>query len=749
MSPSRTSPCLFLLLVFLSFSIPSTFSSPLSTISISHFSNVTLVCALVQSSPTNFFDLNCTALPYRTQRSYPSGAVPYAAVAAGDDFLCALTSPPDNSNATMRWWHFAIHGSDPGKRIYRGPSLVALAAGDSRVCGLIGDARKPTCWRWPEVSFPAGLSFTDIAVGRDFVCGLSNYGSIKCFGNDSDIVGREHPGNFSSVAAGSRHACGITTDGKLSCWGAGAPKVPDFPTGIVSMALGANRTCVLRANGTVLCWGDNPQLPCDIAAEEFITIEAKGDAVCGILTANFSVVCWGSEIFRQNHVVYDRAKPGTCVPTSRCNCSFFPGSGSFCSDNQVICQPCNLRLKSSSPPPFPPPTNSTQSSGGTSSSKKGRLVFIVLGSVGLGLGISAAIGFVVFKHCTKRSNGRVHDTLGMGSMRPTPRVGPILDGRLGPFVEEFSMEALLRATDDFAESHKIGSGSFGLVYRATLADGRVVAIKRAHLASSSSRTIHKRRVQERAFLSELAVLSRVNHKNLVRLFGYCQEHGEKVLVYELMANGTLHDHLHKLKNSPLNSWKARLKVALDAARGIEYLHRYAVPAIIHRDIKSSNILLDVEWTAKVADFGLSLTSPGDEISAAGTVGYMDPEYYRLQRLTAKSDVYSFGVVLLELVTGCKAIHRSGEGSDSPRNVVEMAVPWIEADEVDRVLDRRIAPPTPAEVEAVAYVGYVAAECVRPEGRERPEMSEVVAALERAVAACWVAGLDRSETQRSR
>ncbi|KAG1328183.1 serine/threonine-protein kinase-like protein CCR4 [Cocos nucifera] len=645
----------------------------------------------------------------------------------------------------MRWWAFSSDDADPGKRIYRGPSLVALAAGDSRVCGLIGDARKPTCWRWPEVSFPTGLGFTEIAVGRDFVCGLLNCGSIKCFGNDSDIVGTEPPGNFGSVAAGSRHACAITTDGKLTCWGAGAPKVNESTTGILSMALGANRTCLLRADGTVLCWGEEPRLPADIAAEQFISIEAKGDAVCGILAKNFSVVCWGSENFRQNHVVYGRAKPGTCAPSSSCRCGVLPDSGNFCSDGQVICQPCSLQLRSN-PPPFPPPTNSTQS---RSTSKGRKLVFIVLGSGGLGLGFLAVIGFIICRHCDKRSSRRVHDTLELGSMRPPPRVEPILDGRLGPSVEEFSMEALLQATDDFADSHKIGSGSFGLVYRATLADGRVVAIKRADLASSSSRASHKRRVQERAFLSELAQLSRVNHKNLVRLFGYCQERGERVLVYEFMANGTLHDHLHKLENSPLNSWAARLRVALDAARGIEYLHTYAVPAIIHRDIKSSNILLDGEWTAKVADFGLSLTSPDDETSAAGTVGYMDPEYYRLQRLTAKSDVYSFGVVLLELVTGCKAIHRSEEGSDSPRNVVEMAVPWIEADEVDMVLDRRLAPPTPAEVEAVAYVGYVAAECVRAEGRERPGMSEVVAVLERAVAVCEVAGMDRTEADRSR
>ncbi|PQQ18881.1 serine/threonine-protein kinase-like protein CCR4 [Prunus yedoensis var. nudiflora] len=146
-----------------------------------------------------------------------------------------------------------------------------------------------------------------------------------------------------------------------------------------------------------------------------------------------------------------------------------------------------------------------------------------------------------------------------------------------------------------------------------------------------------------------------------------------------MNNATLHDHLHNLPHSPLVSWAARINVALDAARGVEYLHMYAVPPVIHRDIKSSNILLDDTLRAKVSDFGLSLMGPEDDQSylslrAAGTFGYMDPEYYRLQQLTTKSDVYSFGVVLLELLSGYNAIHKNENGV--PRNVVDFVVPYI-------------------------------------------------------------------------
>lgn len=179
---------------------------------------------------------------------------------------------------------------------------------------------------------------------------------------------------------------------------------------------------------------------------------------------------------------------------------------------------------------------------------------------------------------------------------------------------------------------------------------------------------------------------------------------------------------------------------LDASRGIEYLHSYAVPPIIHRDIKSSNILLDGNWVAKVSDFGLSLMGPETEgehleMKAAGTVGYMDPEYYGLHHLTVKSDVYGFGVVMLEVLTGKRAIFKAGEGGGSPTSVVDYALPSIAAGEVERVLDDRVAAPNGQEAEAVELVAYTAVHCVSLEGRERPTMSDIIANLESALAMC--------------
>uniref|UniRef100_A0A0A9E313 Protein kinase domain-containing protein n=1 Tax=Arundo donax TaxID=35708 RepID=A0A0A9E313_ARUDO len=220
-----------------------------------------------------------------------------------------------------------------------------------------------------------------------------------------------------------------------------------------------------------------------------------------------------------------------------------------------------------------------------------------------------------------------------------------------------------------------------------------------------------------------------------------------------MKNGALYDHLHpKPSSSPspvVSSWKLRIKILLDASRGIEYLHSYAVPPIIHRDIKSSNILLDGGWTARVSDFGLSLMGPETEEAApapvkqaAGTVGYMDPEYYGLHHLTVKSDVYGFGVVMLETLTGKRAIFKEAEGG-SPVSVVDYAVPSIVAGELAKVLDGRAPEPAAHEAEAVELVAYTAVHCVRLEGKDRPAMADIVANLETAFALCeGSAGGDR-------
>ncbi|WOL01258.1 serine/threonine-protein kinase-like protein CCR4 [Canna indica] len=783
-------PNSLLLVLLVSISFPAIVASPLSTVAISRSSNATVVCALVHS--TEGYDLSCTTvLPERQLRTYKSGSIASSAIAGGDGFLCFLSLSANLSS--MVWWGMyqesSYYGSSKDyKRVYRGPPLADLSSGDSRVCAIVGDGdlRRPICWRWKQLVFPDGLSLADIAVGGEFVCGLLRVSlEIRCFGNDTSVVGHEPPGSYFTIAAGTRHACAVSKEGRLVCWGAGDPGVEGAtPSEIISLALGENKTCTLDSNGSVACWGKYSRLPYSLASTEFMAIQAKGSAICGILRVNYSLACWGNEILYHNPFIYDRVLPGTCVPSSSCSCGPLEGSGTLCSDGNVVCHLCESKKvtisPSASPPPPPapasrraPPPPSPNKASTPQWSRK--TTYIMIGSVGSAIGLVALLLFFFF--CFGQCNGRVHDADKMhsatrGALPPgVPsalarmrgeessqstsewRFSSLIGRGHSIIIEEFPLSVLLAATDNFAESHKIGSGSFGSVYRATLGDGRVVAIKRAEASVSSSNTAaattvaaceNKRPDKERAFLAELALLSRVNHKNLVRLLGYCKQGAERVLVYEFMANGTLHDHLHRLSSPTLASWGARLRVALDAARGLEYLHVYAVPPIIHRDIKSSNILLDDTWTAQVSDFGLSLMTPvdgaenepdcSDPVRAAGTVGYMDPEYYRLQRLTAKSDVYSFGVVLLELLTGCKVINRY-EDSGTPKNVVEFAVPHIAADDIHKVLDPKLPLPTPSEIEAVTYVGYLAIDCVIPEGKERPTMTEVVNGLERAVVAC--------------
>ena len=630
----------------------------------------------------------------------------------------------------MRWWDL-----QPGrnnklsspKRLYFGNYLSDLDAGGSHVCAIIKDSGDLSCWRWKEISSlkPRDSSFTSIALGESFLCGLNKNQTIKCLGNDTNVVGKEPPGNYGLIFAGRRYVCAVKkSEFSLVCWGYRAFKIEKIDFQISSLALGDNQVCSLSIDGFVRCWGEG-----SFAREEqFISVHGYGRSFCGVLAKNFSLICWGNEIFAQHSVVYGRVLPGACV--SNCSCGVLPGSGNLCPDGAAICRSCAERengnpITSSGPPPNSPSREKSKA-------RDKNMMFIVMGGGGA-LFFFLAVG--IFLSYRKGRWLRVHNS---------PQRGHINNAAA---VEEFLLEDLEKVTGNFSDSYRVGSGSFGVVYRATLNDGREVAIKRAKNSSSSSQN------KDSAFFAELAMLSRVNHKNLVRLLGFCSQSGERVLVYEYVSNGTLGDHLHKLQSSPLHSWDQRLRVALDAARGIEYLHCYAVPPIIHRDIKSSNILLDEFWTAKVSDFGLSLMGPDEDVShlslrAAGTVGYMDPEYYRMQYLTTKSDVYSFGVVLLELLTGFKAVYKQehddgGDGDDdddddddgdAPRNVVDFAVPNIEVDRVHLVLDKRLPAPKPSEIESVQCLAYLGADCVSAEGRNRPTMTEVVGTLERVVAA---------------
>ncbi|CAK8540395.1 unnamed protein product [Lathyrus sativus] len=290
-------------------------------------------------------------------------------------------------------------------------------------------------------------------------------------------------------------------------------------------------------------------------------------------------------------------------------------------------------------------------------------------------------------------------------------------------VKPFTLEYIELATEKYKTL--IGEGGFGSVYRGTLDDGQEVAVK-VRSATSTQGT--------REFDNELNLLSAIQHENLVPLLGYCNEYDQQILVYPFMSNGSLLDRLYgEPAKRKILDWPTRLSIALGAARGLAYLHTFPGRSVIHRDVKSSNILLDHSMCAKVADFGFSKYAPqeGDSyvsLEVRGTAGYLDPEYYKTQQLSEKSDVFSFGVVLLEIVSGREPLNIK-----RPRvewSLVEWAKPYIRASKVDEIVDPGIKGGYHAE--ALWRVVEVALQCLEPYSTYRPCMVDIVRELEDAL-----------------
>ncbi|KAL2945922.1 hypothetical protein AAZX31_U019500, partial [Glycine max] len=284
---------------------------------------------------------------------------------------------------------------------------------------------------------------------------------------------------------------------------------------------------------------------------------------------------------------------------------------------------------------------------------------------------------------------------------------------------EFSYQELAKATNNFSLENKIGQGGFGAVYYAELR-GEKTAIKKMDVQASTE------------FLCELKVLTHVHHFNLVRLIGYCVE-GSLFLVYEYIDNGNLGQYLHGTGKDPL-PWSGRVQIALDSARGLEYIHEHTVPVYIHRDVKSANILIDKNIRGKVADFGLTklIEVGGSTLHTrlVGTFGYMPPEYAQYGDISPKVDVYAFGVVLYELISAKNAVLKTGESVAESKGLVALFEEALNqsnpSESIRKLVDPRLGENYP--IDSVLKIAQLGRACTRDNPLLRPSMRSIVVAL---------------------
>ncbi|CAA2992565.1 serine threonine- kinase ACR4 [Olea europaea subsp. europaea] len=710
-----------------------------------------------------------------------SAHLPFSGLTAGNGFVCGLLM---DSNQPYCWGSSGFVLIGVPRPMVKGSEYLEISAGDHHLCGL----RKPLtgkdrnislvdCWGYNMTkSYEFDGQIQSISAGSNFNCGLfSQNRSVFCWGDDtgSGVIGLIPMGmRFHRIAAGGFHVCGILegVDSRVFCWGSmdfdgenfaslvdsgrhNVDLTPNDP--MLSVVGGRFHSCGIKSyDHEVVCWGHHVERSTPPPNHvRFYEIAAGDYFTCGVLSvASLQPVCWGAGFPSSLPLA---VLPGPCKHepctsdfyefkngSARCKVCLHCSNG--CPDEMYQVSACTstsdrqCRYNCSSCISRNCFSNCSDATG---NGKKNRKFWSLQLPV-----IVAEIAFAVFLvtvasltsiiyvryklrncRCAGRAFASKKNSKVGSFQKDSGKIQPDLDELKIRRAQMFTYEELERAASGFKEESQVGKGSFSRVFKGVLKDGTVVAVKKSIMSPDVKKDLKE-------FHTELDLLSRLNHAHLLNLLGYCEEGGERLLVYEFMANGSLHQHLHG-QNKALKEqldWVKRVTIAVQAARGIEYLHGYACPPVIHRDIKSSNILLDEEHNARVADFGLSLLGPANSSSPlselpAGTLGYLDPEYYRLHYLTTKSDVYSFGVLLLEILSGRKAIDMQYEEG----NIVEWAVPLIKAGDILAILDPVLKPTS--DLEALKRIANVASKCVRMRGKERPSMDKVTTALERALA----------------
>ncbi|XP_071684447.1 LEAF RUST 10 DISEASE-RESISTANCEUS RECEPTOR-LIKE PROTEIN KINASE-like 1.2 isoform X3 [Lolium perenne] len=420
-----------------------------------------------------------------------------------------------------------------------------------------------------------------------------------------------------------------------------------------------------------------------------------------------------SEVLRQGFQVSWDKRPFPCAQCEQSNgrCAYSQTGeflGCLCTNGQIDDKNC---------------TATTYNSTGSKGKGKAAIGGVVAGAAGLFL-VAAGIVFFLIRRRKQRkvvnSSSKLLKYSGSGGTPTRSRDGFDLEsGSVQGMGSRFSYEELEEATDSFNENRELGDGGFGTVYKGYLEDGRVVAVKKLYNNSY-------RRVEQ--FVNEAAILARLRHPNLVMFYGCTsKESRDLLLVYEFVQNGTVADHLHghRAQERAL-PWPLRLNIAIESAAALTYLHAIE-PPIIHRDVKTNNILLDGDFHVKVADFGLSRLFPLDvtHVSTApqGTPGYVDPEYHQCYQLTDKSDVYSFGVVLVELISSKPAVDITRQRNEI--NLAGMAINRIQKCQLEELVDLQLGYESdPATKKMMTMVAELAFRCLQQNGEMRPPIKEV-------------------------
>lgn len=640
----------------------------------------------------------------------------YSQIAAGKTHVCAIkgsyfSSTNDFGNVDCWEFHRTLDKSNVTVSFvndhYVDNVIVKnIVSGDGFSCG-IKESGVVVCWGPKSGNlgiFNVSSEFEVLATGKSSVCGISRMSSeVECWGDSSEFALLPHGTRFVSLSAGGKYFCGIREDDHgVECWGKNV-NVSLIPkgSGILAIASSDFTTCGVREVDLVLdCWGVNEQYLPGYSPP----LQLCSPGVCSARSCDSGKFAFNASILNEPELTSLCAQNELkiCLPCgTNCSQGYFPSSKCSASADRV-CTPCSLCQN-----------NSCWDVCGVSSSFETRqqeqleikkLAVIIGSSV---FGCFLILVACVFPRIIKTKNGGKGTIIcsfctGKPAVEADPDPYPLPPLSAATYVGDtqvYRLSELKDATHGFKEFSELGRGSFGFVYKAVLPDGRQVAVKRANAAT----IIH---TNSRDFEAELEILCNVKHSNIVNLLGYCAEMGERLLVYEYMPHGTLHDHLHG-DLSPLG-WDLRLKIALQAAKGLEYLHNEVTPPIVHRDVKTSTILLDSEWGARIADFGILRATDKD------STGDME------------NDVYNFGIVILEILSGRKAYDRDC----TPPDIVEWALPLIRRGKAAAIIDRNV--PLPRNVEPVLKLADLAELSLRENPSERPSMTNLVSSLDQII-----------------